>query len=330
MGYRVEKEIWSDQGTYVLYGPNGAKATILPWGANLIQLALPVGSQNDVVEILSAPENFNALRENPTRYGCPVLYPFPSRISAGKFNFAGQNYQVDTYQDGNARHGFVQNQLFVAAGSGSGPDGAWVQFVFDGNTADIQRQFPFPFEFSITYRLVGSELVVDVAGRNTGGKLMPMGFGWHPYFNMPLRAGGDRMHCQLQVPTATYWELARDLVPTGKRLPVSGRLDLRSGLVVGETMYDDILSGVEYDENHWSHASLIDQVAKIKATISAGPSFREWVIYTPPQRDAICLEPYTCAGNAFNLHAAGVDAGVIVLAPGESWTDTMKLSLSEV
>ncbi|HHT28555.1 MAG TPA: aldose 1-epimerase [Firmicutes bacterium] len=330
MSYGVVTENWSDQEVFVLSGPDGAKATILPWGANLIQLALPVGRADTAVELLSAPEDFKALEENPTRYGCPILYPFPSRISAGRFTFAGQEFQVDVYPDGNARHGFVHNRMFTAAGLGSGPDGAWVTLVFDGNIADIQRQFPFPFELTITYRLAEAELAVDVTARNAGGRQMPMGFGWHPYFNMPLLPDGDREQCQLQVPTSTYWELADDLVPTGRRLPVSGRLDLRSGYSVGETMYDDILSGVESDENHWSHASLLDQEAKLKATVSAGPSFREWVIYTPPQRAAVCLEPYTCVGNAFNLHAAGVDAGVIVLAPGESWSDTMKVTLSHL
>ena len=37
-------------------------------------------------------------------------------------------------------------------------------------------------------------------------------------------------------------------------------------------------------------------------------------VYTPPQ--AICLEPQTCAPDAFNLSGRGIDAGMRVVAPG--------------
>jgi len=246
------------------------------------------------------------------------------------FIFSGQKYPSAVFLAGNGGNGFVHNRLFTVTDSGAGTDGAWVTMMFNGDTPEIQRQFPFPYEFTLTFRLNEQGLSIDVTGKNTGGTEMPMGFGWHPYFNMPLTADGDRARCQLQVPTSEYWELAPDLVPSGRRLPVFGRLDMRSSLGVGENLYDDILTGVQHDKNGWSHASLIDQTAHLRVTVSAGPSFREWVIYTPPDRDAVCLEPYTCAGNAFNLQASGVDAGVITLAPGQSWTDAMKITLSSM
>ena len=48
------------------------------------------------------------------------------------------------------------------------------------------------------------------------------------------------------------------------------------------------------------------------------------VIYTPPNRDSICFEPYTCVTDAINLEAQGVASGWQVLAPGasfRSWID---------
>ena len=32
------------------------------------------------------------------------------------------------------------------------------------------------------------------------------------------------------------------------------------------------------------------------------------------------MEPYTCVTNAINLELRGIDAGLQVLQPGESWT----------
>ena len=43
------------------------------------------------------------------------------------------------------------------------------------------------------------------------------------------------------------------------------------------------------------------------------------MIFTPPHREAVCLEPYTCITDAINLHQQGKDAGLLVLSPGETW-----------
>ena len=54
------------------------------------------------------------------------------------------------------------------------------------------------------------------------------------------------------------------------------------------------------------------------------PIFRDFVIYTPPNRQAVCMEPYTCITDAINLESQGIDAGLRVLDPGaelETWID---------
>lgn len=48
-----------------------------------------------------------------------------------------------------------------------------------------------------------------------------------------------------------------------------------------------------------------------------GP-FRECVVYMPANRQSIAVEPYTCAPTVFEVVAAGIDAGLQVLAPGAS------------
>lgn len=331
--FGVEKQNWSGEPLWVLRGPQGSKAAILPGiGANVVALSLSPGNGETAVSVMSSPPDARALREAPTRYGAPVLFPFPSRLAGGRFTYGGKEHQVDVYPDGNARHGFVTAAPFEFEAQGASSKEAWVTFRFDGNTADIQRQFPFPFVLKMTFRLDAEGLGVEIEGSNTGSKQMPMGFGWHPYFNMPLGPNGSRNACRLQVPARKYWELspAPDLVPTGKRPPVSGKMDMRAGIVVADNLYDDMFTDVERDAKEWTHAALIDEVAGLKLGISGGPTFREWVIYTPPERPAICLEPYTCSGNALNLQAAGVDAGVQDIQPGESWSDAMRVTLERL
>jgi aldose 1-epimerase len=60
--------------------------------------------------------------------------------------------------------------------------------------------------------------------------------------------------------------------------------------------------------------------------LTVAPDFRELVAFTPPHRQAVCLEPYTCTTDAINLQQAGIDAGWRVLAPGASWSGDVELA----
>jgi aldose 1-epimerase len=57
------------------------------------------------------------------------------------------------------------------------------------------------------------------------------------------------------------------------------------------------------------------------------PDFREMVLFTPPHREAVCLEPYTCTTDAINLSPQGIDAGLRILQPGERWQGAVELHL---
>ena len=51
------------------------------------------------------------------------------------------------------------------------------------------------------------------------------------------------------------------------------------------------------------------------------------MIFTPPHRQAFCVEPYTCVTDAVNLQQRGIDAGWRVLAPGEKWAGVVELAV---
>jgi aldose 1-epimerase len=53
--------------------------------------------------------------------------------------------------------------------------------------------------------------------------------------------------------------------------------------------------------------------------VTASRDYRELVVFTPPHREAICFEPYTCATDAVNLQQQGIDAGLQILPPGALW-----------
>ena len=63
-------------------------------------------------------------------------------------------------------------------------------------------------------------------------------------------------------------------------------------------------------------------------TMNTSADFREMVVFTPPHRQAVCFEPYTCTTDAVNLQQRQVDAGWKVLPPGQSWTGVVEMVLS--
>lgn len=67
---------------------------------------------------------------------------------------------------------------------------------------------------------------------------------------------------------------------------------------------------------------------RLSLQLWTSPSFRELVIFTPPHRQAICLEPYTCVTDAVHLQQEGLNAGWQVLEPGEHWQGLIELRLT--
>jgi aldose 1-epimerase len=125
------------------------------------------------------------------------------------------------------------------------------------------------------------------------------------------------------VPCASTWPLRPDNIPTGEVVPVGGVFDLRRPTRIGRQFYDHVWTGVIAQEG-WSTAVFEDPEAKVRIRVEADGSFREWVLYAPEARPVVCFEPYTSTTNAHNLQARGVDAGLIVLEPGQTLKGTMR------
>jgi aldose 1-epimerase len=56
--------------------------------------------------------------------------------------------------------------------------------------------------------------------------------------------------------------------------------------------------------------------------------FRECVVYTPPHREAICIEPYTCVPGALELDRRGIAAGLRMVPPGDSFRAVVEISVA--
>ena len=122
----------------------------------------------------------------------------------------------------------------------------------------------------------------------------------------------------MQVKAGKYWELIETL-PTGKLLDVIGQFDLRGPADVNKLQLDDIFTDLVTDPDGSIQCILSDSKNGIQTIVEFdGRQFPNVVLFTPPApRQAICIEPYTCPTDAFNLYSNGIDSNVIALPPGD-------------
>ena len=128
--------------------------------------------------------------------------------------------------------------------------------------------------------------------------------------------------CLVEVPAARRWELV-DCVPTGTLLELDELHDLSDGAYADVVKLDDVYTEILCDGPQFD-CTIVDERAGLQVVQTCPPIFREIVAFTPPNRAAVCIEPYTCPTDAINLTARGLDCGWRTLGPGSefhTWID---------
>ncbi len=298
----------------------GACASIAPdRGFNCFSFQATV--HGETIEVLDCDAGFLEGTSRPTRTGIPILFPFPNRIRQGRFFWEGREYVIpgsDAW--GNAIHGFCADRPWRVIDQG--PSHVVGQFRLSVDAPDRLSQWPTDFRLDVEYCLLRNRLRAIFRLHNPTDRTLPWGLGTHPYFRAPLSDNGSWKNCTVEVPAASRWDLV-DCLPTGARSPVPREFDLRAGAGLDGLKLDDVYGDIQCVGPQFD-CTLFDERAGIQLTQTCPPIFREVVVFTPPERSCICVEPYTCVTDAVNLQAQGIDAGWRVLGPGaefRTWID---------
>jgi len=302
-------------------GSGTVRAEVWPgFGFNCLnwQIRRPDGTWGDI--LYRSPEwDTNPV---PTRSGHPILFPFPNRLKHGKFTFEGQEYQLPLNESSGAHaiHGFTPRNPWRVTGSGTEADHAWLtgELHLAEDLPHAVAFWPANFIINISYRLSTTALIAIATVDNPSDAPLPFGLGFHPYFCHPLKPGAvDELI--LSAPVAQVWEVENGM-PTGKRLPVPADLDFSTPRAIGSTPLDTLYRlPARTGDSPTPVARLTHPSAPGELSVWAPPEFGELLLFTPPHRQAVAIEPYTCATDAPNLQAAGIDAGWRVLPPGEQF-----------
>lgn len=304
-------------------GQSGSTARILPgFGFNCYSFC--VADEGQPHELLWAAEGFDHGKERASGSGIPLLFPFAGRIRGGRFAFGGKTYELAAGDgQGNAIHGFVLDRPWmVVEECANRAVGCFDAAERDSSLLD---HWPADFRITVSYEVKGRSLVSDILVENPDEKPLPFGLGTHPYFRIPLGGDGDPGECRIKVPVRKYWEL-ENLLPTGKVLDAAGERALADGLRFADAELDDVFTGLDYEGSR-ATATIHDPGCERTLSIQFDDSFRECVVYNPPHREAICIEPYTSVPDAFDLLDRGIETGMRVLKPGEQFQARIEIRL---
>jgi len=329
---------------------SGASAEILvSQGFNCFRFtAMPAGQP---VEVLYAPPDFASGQSRPSRGGIPLMFPFPGRIPGTTFTWEGEQYTLEAGDAlGNAIHGFAMWRpwriIDQADNRLSGQFHAW------RDDPSLKNRWPADFRLTAVYTLTANTLHAQYSIENPGDTPLPCGFGTHPYFRVPLGdatpLGGRKADdCLVRLPVSARWEL-KDMLPTGRRLDLPDAEKYQAGQRYGDLTLDDVFTGLQsgtgilpvsgqghagpatkgIPADDWCESSIHDPASGRTIMQRFDRTFRECVVYTPPHREAICIEPLTCMPNSFELTRQGIDAGLRILDPGGSFTARVEISVS--
>ena len=298
----------------------GSRATILP-GLGFNCYGFSVTTPAGPLETLWADPNFTAGTAKPTHSGIPLLFPFAGRIRGTSFRFRDKQYELEAGDgQGNAIHGFVFNRPWRI--TDQAPDRVVGQFQASLDDKSLAERWPADFRITVEYRISGNTLTSELLVENPDERPLPFGLGMHPYFRVPL--GGARADdCRVTVGVGNCWEL-EDLVPSGRVTPTPLCDQISRGMPVGEMKLDNVFGGLKFD-NHQLTTTIHDPGSGRTLSLSFDDAFTACVVYNPPHREAVCIEPYTTIPNPFSLREKGIDPNLKILAPGESFRTRVEI-----
>lgn len=247
-------------------------------------------------------------QRNVRETACFAMVPFASLVHRGHFRFAGQSVQLSPNMPGTdtVLHGVGWQRPWQI--TEAGPTSAELTHRQEGDC------FAFRYQATLAFKLDDAELALTIGVRNTGSVPMPAGIGFHPFFSRSEEV-------LLQFRASARW-LRDDHGRVIGRRPCGEDDSFDDPRPVGPGARNDVYDG-------WSgRARIAWPSAGIEAELSAAAPLSQLLIFAPPERPVLCIEPISNLPDAFNLLDAGAaHSGVRVLAPGEALSGTMRIAV---
>ena len=230
-------------------------------------------------------------------WGSFLMAPWCGRVEGGVLEWDGRTHRLPVTDEGNAIHGVLWDQAWTVEAVAD--DQAVISARFEPGGwpfAGLARQL---FELRDGELVTSTEILAD--------EPMPAALGWHPWFNRTDEDPRLTIHSSHTLET-------RDLIPTGRRLPVDGITDLRHGTVIGERLLDHCYTEVR--------APALVEWPGFVLELAFDEPLTSTLVHT--RATSFCIEPQSAWPTAIALDAAGVpDTGLAILGAGDRLAASM-------
>lgn len=262
-----------------------------------------------------------------------------NRIENGKFKIDGKEYQVALKPgEKHQLHGGVKRSLDrVVWTAKPAKDGQKIEFTY--SSPDGEEGFPGKLDLTVTYELTdNNDLVIKYVA--VTDKATPVNLTNHAYFNLAGAGAKTVLDHELMIPSDKMCEMTKDLLPSGKMLPVAGTIyDFRKTKSLGKDIppikepgpegYDLAYELPKSDTGLVKAAVLTHPESGRTLTVSTdqpavqlytgnflrGQKGRDGKTYA--NRSAVCLETFAFA-NSMNIPTFPN----VILRPGETYRHT--------
>ncbi|KPV44336.1 aldose 1-epimerase [Alicyclobacillus ferrooxydans] len=285
------------------------------------------------LQFLRTPSDLESFRKHPVLYGIPVLFP-PNRYEDGTFTVNGKTYHlpINETDKHNHLHGFLKDVPWDVSAIGTTDRTAFIELKSGISKArESYRYFPHEFTITIRYTLSTYGLQQEVAVKNVGPDAMPFMLGFHTTLAVPFAKESNQADYSLKVTLGDRWEMSDRMLPTGRIQPLSVEEKQMQG--------DGINPFYTQLDNHYSaepqdgvnYMTLTDNRLGIRLVYDVGPQYKQWMVFNRyATGEMVCPEPQTSMVNAPNVGLSPDESGLLMLAPGESWSATSRLYAEEV
>lgn len=199
-----------------LQSKNGMSVTFMDIGATWLSCIVPVG--DEVREVLLGVSSMTDFNKHATYMGATVGR-YANRIALGKFDIAGQHYQLKTNKSGNTLHGgpdgFDKRRWHITSQSENSVH-------FSLLSSDGDQGFPGELKVVVCYHLTDDSQVV-ISYNATADKATPVNLTNHAYFNLSgAESGVDIKDNILSINADNYLPTDKQGIPCGELVATDG------------------------------------------------------------------------------------------------------------
>ncbi|HEY9712093.1 MAG TPA: aldose epimerase family protein [Chroococcales cyanobacterium] len=320
---------------YELSNKAGMRAKVISFGAVLAELHVPVASQTTTgaktVNVVLGFSDLSGYIVNKPHFG-GTIGRFANRISNGKFQLNGKEYQLPHNHGKHTLHGGFKgfDRLLWQAQPGADNGNQYVELTHV--SPDLEEGFPGKLTATVRYTLT-EENAIRIDYKATTDKTTVVMLTNHSYFNLKGAGQGNILDHTVWLDADEYTETDGELIPTGKVLKVDATaLDFRQPHQIGSRIE---AVGKGYDLNYVlsSRGNNLALVARVSAPGGATMEVRTtepcMQLYTSHNLDgtadsgnfeplaAVCLEAqrYPDAPNRPEFPSTALE-------PGQTYTQT--------